>query len=137
MTTISSQSHPFVSLTREQYANLTTFRKDDTPVPTPMWFAEHQGIIYIMTGALLGKVKRVRHTPRVTLAPCTARGKVTGSEIAGNARIVSDPHEIELAEAALAKKYGLSRKLLYVLMRVTRALQRKPPLAEAYLAIEA
>jgi uncharacterized protein len=135
--TTYSQSHPFVSLAREQYANLTTFRKNGAAVPTPMWFAEHQGIIYIMTGAVSGKVKRIRHTPRVTLAACTGRGKITGAEIEGNARIVNDAHEIELAEAALAKKYGLTRKLLYGLMGMTRALQRKAPLPDAYLAIEA
>jgi PPOX class probable F420-dependent enzyme len=134
--TTYSQSHPFTSLAREQYANLTTFRKNGAAVSTPMWFAEDQSIIYIMTGANLGKVKRIRHTSRATLAPCTARGKVTGAAIEGKARIVSDAPEIEIAEAALAKKYGLTRKLLYAFMRLVRDLQRKPPLASAYLAIE-
>lgn len=135
--TTYSESHPFVSLAREQYTNLTTFRKNSTPVHTPMWFAEHQGIIYIMTGAVSGKVKRIRHTPRVTLAACTASGKLIGTEIEGNARILNDAHEIAIAESALAKKYGLPRKLLYGLMGVTRALQRKSSGSDAYLAIEA
>lgn len=135
--TTDSQSHSFVSLAREQYVNLTTFRKNGIAVPTPMWFAEHQGIIYIMTGAVSGKVKRIRHTSRVTLAACSGRGKITGTEVEGNARIVKDAAEIEIAEAALAKKYGLLRKLLYGVIGVRRALQRKPPLPGAYLAVEA
>ena len=135
--TTDSQSHSFVSLAHEQYVNLTTFRKNGIAVPTPMWFAEHQGIIYIMTGAVSGKVKRIRHTSRVTLAACSGSGKITGTEVEGNARIVNDAAEIEIAEAALAKKYGLLRKLLYGVMGVMRALRRKPPLPGAYLAVEA
>jgi PPOX class probable F420-dependent enzyme len=133
---MSSQISPFTPLLKENYVNLTTFRKSGVAVPTAMWFAEIDGIIYIYTGAASGKVKRIRNSGRVTLAPCTASGKVTGEAIEGKARIVSDQEEIARAEAALAKKYGIQRRLLYTLRGAARSLRRRAN-DSAYLAIEA
>ncbi len=133
---MSSQVSPFEPLLKGNYTNLITFRKSGAAVPTPMWFAESNGIIYIYTGATSGKVKRIRNTGRVTLSPCTANGKVTGEAIEGKARIISDQQEIALAEAALAKKYGIQRRLLYSLRGVARAFGRRAN-EGAYLAIEA
>ena len=133
---MSTQASPFVPLIKENYASLTTFRKNGTAIATPMWFAERDGVIYIYTGATSGKVKRIRNTSRVTLAPCTANGKVTGAVIEGNARIIDDPQEIARAEATLAQKYGIQRRLLYLVMRVMDTFRRQSS-NSAYLAIEA
>src|SRR6266550_4834975 len=105
----------FDPLASAQYASLTTFRKNGAAVPTPMWFAiyEPTGIIYIETDATAGKVKRIRHTQRVTLAQCTASGKVTGEVIEGQARIVTDTEEIFVAKGALHRKYGFQRQAIY------------------------
>lgn len=126
----------FTPLLQENYASLTTFRKDGRVVVTPMWFAESAGIIYMYTGATSGKVKRIRNSGRVTLAPCTAGGNVTGEAIEVRARIVSDPQEIARAEAALAKKYGVRRRLLYALRSLASGLRRRSE-DGAYLAVEA
>ncbi len=133
---MSSQVSPFEPLLKGNYVSLTTFRKSGVAVPTPMWFAESNGIIYIYTGATAGKVKRIRNSGRVTLAPCTANGKVTGEAIEGNARIISDQQEIAQAEFALAKKYGIQRRVLYIFRSVAGAFRRGASDA-AYLAIEA
>jgi uncharacterized protein len=132
---MSSQVSPFGSLLKENYVSLTTFRKSGDAVPTPMWFAESNGIIYIYTSATSGKVKRIRNSGRVTLAPCTANGKVTGEVIEGKARIISDQQEIALADAALAKKYGIQRRLLYLFRSIT-GIFRPQASNGAYLAIE-
>ena len=81
-------------------------------VPTPVWFAiyEPTGTIYLETDANAGKVKRIRHTPRVTLARCRANGKVTGDVLEGRARVVTDTEEIFLAKGALHSKYGFKRQ---------------------------
>src|SRR5438876_252647 len=129
---MSSHVSPFEPLRKENYVNLTTFRKSGVAVPTPMWFAESNGIIYIYTGATAGKVKRIRNSGRVTLAPCTATGKVTGAVVEGKARIISDQQEIARAEAALAKKYGIQRRLLYLMRNIFNRKANDP----AYLAIE-
>ena len=133
---MSAQISPFEPLLKESYASLTTFRKNGDAVPTPMWFAESDRIIYIYTGSTSGKVKRIRNSGRVTLAPCTANGKVTGEIIEGKARIISDQQEIAHADAALAKKYGIQRRLLY-LLRSIAGIFRRGTEGGVYLAIEA
>jgi len=130
------ESYAFANLDREKYMSLTTFRKTGEAVITPVWFAESKGTIYVGTGVNAGKLKRIRHTERVALAACTMSGKVTGSEIEGKARVVSEPLEKSEAEAALSKKYGLTRSLYYFILNTISTIRRKPPMQEVYMAIE-
>jgi uncharacterized protein len=126
----------FASLSQNNVVNLTTFRKNGTPVATPVWFAESAGVIYVYTGATSGKVKRIRNSSRVTLAPSTASGKVTGEAIEARARIMNDdPQEIACAEALLAQKYGVQRRILYFIRSCISTIRRQT-LSPAYLAIE-
>src|SRR5579863_7484438 len=79
----------------QKYIQLSTFRKNGTPVPTPVWFAEDNDKLYIKTRADSAKVKRIRNNPHVRIAPCTIRGKVTGPEFSASARILPNedrPH---------------------------------------------
>jgi len=130
------QSHTFTKLIKEKYISLTTFRKTGEAVATPMWFAHSFENIYLETGANAGKLKRIRHTARVTLAPCTMSGKVTGSAIEGTARILTESQEVRAAKAALSKKYGLTRSLYYFLLETIHTFQRKPKIDVVYIVIE-
>jgi uncharacterized protein len=123
----------FPDLGKEQYIALTTFRKSGQAVTTPVIFAERLGTIYVGTRADAGKLKRLRHTARVTLAPCTYSGKVTGAVSVGRARILTEPGECTAASTALAKKYGV---MLPLTRTVWRLLHRKAKVEEVYLAIE-
>ena len=108
------------ALKNEKYASLTTFRKNGTAVPTPVWFAEDGGLIYVMTRGDSVKVKRIRNNPDVRVAPCTIRGKITGPEVAGRARIL--PKKAwGPARSAIRAKYWIthisalwSRKNIYL-----------------------
>ncbi len=135
---MQKQSTNFTTIHDEEYANLVTFRKNGSAVATPIWFAQDQGngLLYIETGKDSGKVKRIRHTARVTLAPCNARGKITGEAIEGRARVVTDVQETFIAKGALHRKYGLRRQVLYFMMEAVRILRRQPDEQSAYLAIE-
>ena len=130
------ETYTFATLDKEKCMSLTTFRKTGEAVLTPVWFAESNGTIYVGTGVNAGKIKRIRHTERVTLAACTMSGKVTGSEIEGIARVVSELEEISAAEAALAKKYGLTRNMYYFILNTLSSIRRKPRMSDAYMAIE-
>jgi len=123
----------FPDLGREQCIALTTFRTTGQAVTTPVMFAQHLETIYVGTRADAGKLKRLRHTARVTLAPCTYSGKVTGSVIAGNARIVTESEESTAASIALAKKYGV---MLPLTRTAWRLFHRKAKADEVYIAIE-
>jgi len=61
-----------------------------------------------MTRSDMGKTKRIRNNPRVTVAPCTIRGKVTGPEVAASARILP-PDEQAHARRAINRKYWAAR----------------------------
>lgn len=91
-------------------ALLVTFRRDGTPVPTPVWAAEADGRLYVRSERTAGKIKRLGRDPRVLLAPCTVRGKPLGSPFEATARMLPAEEE-PVAERALARRYGLGRAL--------------------------
>lgn len=127
--------HPFDVLAREKYISLITFRRSGDAVSTPVWFALDSGTIYVESGPDAGKVKRIRHTARVTVAACTTTGKVTGPALDGRARILTEQADIAAAEAALTRAYGLTRTYWYGFLTILRMLRRKPKVALTYLAI--
>ena len=92
----------------QKYISLATFRRTGVAVPTPIWFAEENGRLYFMTGTKLGKYKRIRNNPKVTIAPCNIRGKVTGPEFPATARILP-PEEFERVRRLIQTKYWLAR----------------------------
>jgi len=131
-------THPyaFSTIKREQYIRLTTFRKYGQTVDTPVWFAVHNGTVYVATGAQTGKVKRIRHTPRVFLAPSTASGKVKAAAVEGKARIVTEVQEIYIAKAALQRKYGFKRAIYGSIAHFMSFLKGRQARDSVYLAIE-
>jgi len=93
---------PFVG---QRYLNLESFKRDGTPVQTPVWFAEEHSVLYVYTLANAGKVKRIRRNPRIRLAPCTMRGTVIGPWVEAEATIV-DATTAAHGHALLRQKYG-------------------------------
>lgn len=131
-----TQAQSFATLRNRKCINLTTFRRTGAAVATPLWFAVYQGVLYTQTFPAAGKLKRIKHTPRVTVAPSTINGKALGAEIEGEARIITNEQEILLAEAALARKYGLTRRIYYGAMSVYGKLRRQAPTGRTYITIE-
>jgi len=98
---------PFVG---QRYLNLESVKRDGTPVQTPVWFAEEQGVLYLYTLANAGKVQRIRRHPRIRLAPCTIPGKVIGPWVEAEATIV-DATTAAHGHAVLRHKYGWMKRL--------------------------
>jgi uncharacterized protein len=92
----------------QKYISLATFRKSGAKVATPVWFGEDGDKLYVMTLSKMGKTKRIRNNPQVTVAPCTMRGKLTGPEVAAMARILP-PEEHAHARQTVNRKYLLAR----------------------------
>jgi hypothetical protein len=94
------------ALDREAYASLVTFRRDGTPVRTPVWFARMpDGRFGIFTLRETYKVKRLSRDPRVQLAACSLRGRVHGEWFTGTGEIGAGAQADELVYAALGRKY--------------------------------
>lgn len=105
-------------LGEEAYIAVTTFRRDGTPVPTPVWVAPDGEALMIWTVADSGKVKRIRRDGKVTVAPCTVRGVPTGDAVPGHATIL-DSAGGRTARELIKRKYGL-RGRLFVWVSVRR-----------------
>lgn len=133
---MQTQAASFAQINKASYISLTTFRKTGEPVPTPVWFAERDGTIYLFTFPGAGKAKRISHTAKVTLAPCTLNGKVTGPAIDGKARVLAEPADEALAEQTLAKKHGIIWRLYHGVMGLGRAIRRRPKSKQVWLAID-
>lgn len=99
------------SISASTYVLLTTFRKDGTPVPTPVWFVRQGEALVITTDGASGKVKRLRANARVLLAPCDMRGRPKGAAIEGVAVLVDAAQTAQIT-AAIAGRYGLLGRLL-------------------------
>ena len=106
------ESRAIKQLNKEAYISLATFRRNGTAVETPVWFAILGGKLYVVTDGTSAKVKRIRATKRVRVAPCNFRGGVTGQWIDGTGRILKEKGLIERAHAALCEKYGWQMWLL-------------------------
>ncbi|AYJ49749.1 PPOX class F420-dependent oxidoreductase [Rhodococcus sp. P1Y] len=89
-----------------KYVSLTTFKKDGTPVATPLWGARDGDTLLVWTTTESWKVKRIRRNSAVTVAPCTARGKVEGDAVDAVATIL-DSAGTEKARSAISSKYGI------------------------------
>ena len=96
---------------KKKYLNLETFRKSGQGMRTPVWFVQDGEIIYVQTMANSGKVKRIRNSGRVNIAPCKMDGKLIGSWVPAQAREVTDSEVSMAADRLLDKKYGLLKKI--------------------------
>ena len=90
----------------ERQILLTTYRRDGTPVGTPVHVAVEGDVAYVRTFDPSGKLKRMRNNADVDIAPATLRGRATGPSSHARARIL-DGDESAHAAHLLATKYPL------------------------------
>ncbi len=119
-----------------KYLSLTTYRRDGSGVATPVWFVPENGRFLVMTEATSHKVRRIRHNNLVTVAPCTARGRLRDQPIRARAEILPDsegPH----VEALMTRKYRFDKIFVLPVYRAVQwARGRRPKKGKsAYLAI--
>lgn len=100
----------FADLAKAQYIQLTTFTKDGRPKPTPIWAALDQDRLLVITQEKSWKVKRIRNTPRVTLATCTMNGRPTSEAVEGTA-VILDKSQTAAVYDAIGKRYGIVGKV--------------------------
>jgi len=100
------------ALAKTRHLSLTTFRRDGTPVATPVWVAQQGDELLVFTARSSGKAKRLRNNGRVLVAPCDMRGRVTGEVVEGTARL-QDERETGVTIALIRRRYGLQARLLF------------------------
>ena len=98
----------FGDIAGTQYILLTTFTKDGRPKPTPIWAAPDGDGLLVITQEKSWKVKRIRNTPRVTIAKCDMRGNPTSEAVEATATI--DKSRTGDAYHAIGRRYGVLGK---------------------------
>lgn len=98
-----------MDLAKQKYLALTTYRRDGQPVTTPVWVVGlPDGRLGFWTADGSGKVKRIRHSNRVTVQACNARGKPKrrSRPVEGFAEIVRTGPAFEEVHRRVSAKYG-------------------------------
>lgn len=98
---------PFGQANTAKYVLLTTFRKDGTPVASPLWAALDGDKLLMWTVTDSWKVKRIRRNPAVIVQACDARGKETHGEPVHGTAVILDQAGSDRARDVVAKKYGI------------------------------
>jgi PPOX class probable F420-dependent enzyme len=100
----------FADVAKSEYILLTTFTKDGRPKPTAIWAApDRDGRLVVITQEKSWKVKRIRNTPRVTIAECDRAGKPKGEAVDAVASIL-DKSANKATYDAIGRRYGLIGK---------------------------
>ena len=102
-----------MALGDEKYLLLTTYKRDGTPVPTPVWAVSlDDGHVGFYTSSGSGKVKRLAHTADVLVQPCDARGTVREgtAPVEATATVVEGDDLAEIT-AKVKAKYGIQTTL--------------------------
>ena len=111
-----------------RYVSLTTFRRDGTPVSTPVWCARDGGELVVVTVDPAGKLKRLAHTARVELRPCDIRGHIDldAPTYAGTARVDRTPEGVAAVKRAMGRKYVMARFGDAIAVATSWAIKRQP-----------
>ena len=105
---MGNQLEPFLD---QKYINLETYKKDGTPIRTPVWFVIGNDLIYVITRESTGKVKRLKHNQDVRIVPCSFKGQSKNEWVKGKAEIITG-EEADKAIKLRKKKYGMSGRLV-------------------------
>jgi hypothetical protein len=90
---------------------LTTYKRDGTPVPTPVSIAFDDGWAFFRSYDKAWKTKRLRNNPRVEFAASTLRGKPKGPPIQARATLLDDG-QARVAAKALARRHRVLQGVL-------------------------
>jgi uncharacterized protein len=113
-------SPALAALRRRRTALLTTYKRDGTPVATPVTIAVADEHAYIRTYDRAWKAKRMRRNPRVLIAPSTVRGKQRGEAIPARSRLLTGAENQRAARAIRSRQPILQGLLVPLAHRLAR-----------------
>ncbi|MEU6466438.1 PPOX class F420-dependent oxidoreductase [Streptomyces sp. NPDC046976] len=102
-----------------KYLLVTSFRRNGTPVATPVWVVRDGASLGVWTTADSFKVKRIRNRADILAGPCDLRGNPTGDQLPATAEI-TDAATTARYRALIARKYGIVGRLTLLGSRLRR-----------------
>lgn len=118
----------FAEIAKSDYLLLTTFTKDGRPKPTPVWAAADGDRLLVITQENSWKVKRIRNTPRVTLAVCDMRGRPKGEPIEAVATVLDKAHNGAVYDA-IGRRYPIVGRVFNVFSKLRGGMHNNVGLA--------
>lgn len=113
----------FADVAKARYLLLTTFTKDGRAKSTPIWAAPDGGGLLVITEERSWKVRRIRHTPRVTIAACDMRGNPKSDAVEATAAIL-DKSQTDRVYRAIGQRYGLVGKVFNLFSKLRGGRER-------------
>jgi PPOX class probable F420-dependent enzyme len=113
----------FTDVAGSEYILLTTFTKDGRPKPTAIWAVVDGDRLIAITQEQSWKVKRIRNTPRGTIATCDRSGKPKGEPVEATAAVL-DKSANGATYDAIGKRYGLIGKTFNIFSKLRGGMQK-------------
>ena len=104
-----------------KYLLVSSYRKDGTLVPSPVWVVIDGDALGIWTVSDSWKVKRIRRRPDVMVGPCDVRGNPTGAQVPATAEVCG-PEATARLRTLITRKYKVIGFLTLLGSRVRRGL---------------
>jgi PPOX class probable F420-dependent enzyme len=102
-----------------KYISLATYKREGTRIATPVWVTRDGDFLYVITDPASGKAKRLRNSSRAQVAPCDARGTVSG-EVVDAVAVLLDEAGTHHVQSLVMAKYGLLARAFTVLGKIRR-----------------
>ena len=119
-----------------RFLSVTSFNREGIGVATPLWFVSDGERLFALTDLHSAKVGRMRHDPRVLVAPCRPSGKLRGEPLPAHAEVLTDIRDLERVQRLLIGRYKISYRLVMSIFRLGRRLHGRSSVADgAALAI--
>ena len=96
----------------QKYLSLETYKRDNTPVQTPVWFVIDNDQLYITTKETTGKVKRLRNNQNARISVCSMKGDIKSDWIDVGLEKIPEESDVEKIVKLRKKKYGFSARLI-------------------------
>ena len=94
----------------QKYINLETYKRDGTPIRTPVWFVIDKDLIYVITRDSTGKVKRLKNNQVVRIVSCSFKGEPKNEWVKGKTEMITG-EEADMVIKLRKKKYGMFARL--------------------------
>ena len=96
----------------QKYLSLETYKRDNTPIQTPVWFVTDKWQFYITTKETTGKGKRLRNNQNARIAVCSMKGDIKSNWVDVGLEKISEESDVEKIIKLRKKKYGFSARLI-------------------------
>ena len=96
----------------QKYLSLETYKRDSTPIQTPVWFVTENDQLYITTKETTGKVKRLRNNQNARIAVCSMKGDIKSDWVDVGLEKIPEESNVEKIVKLRKKKYGFSARLI-------------------------